>query len=37
MKRFQIWMVTLCFSVLLLGGIAPTPVNAGTMDLITKL
>lgn len=37
MKRFQIWMVTLCFSVLLLGGIAPTPVNAGTMDLISKL
>ena len=37
MKRFQIWMVTLCFSVLLVGGIAPAPVNAGTMDLISKL
>ena len=37
MKRFQIWMVTLCVSVLMVGGIAPTPVSAGTMDLISKL
>ncbi|MCD6294554.1 MAG: DUF2780 domain-containing protein [Deltaproteobacteria bacterium] len=37
MKRFQIWMVALCFSVLLVGGIAPAPVNAGTMDLISTL
>ncbi|MCF8128007.1 MAG: DUF2780 domain-containing protein [Deltaproteobacteria bacterium] len=37
MKRFQIWMATLCFLVFFLGGIAPSPSNAGTMDLITKL
>ena len=30
-------MLTLCFSVLMVGGIAPAPVNAGTMDLISKL
>ena len=30
-------MVTLCFSVFLVGGIAPTQGNAGTMDLISKL
>jgi hypothetical protein len=37
MKRFRIWTLTLCFSVLLVGGITPTPGNAGTMDLITQL
>ncbi len=30
-------MLTLCFSVFLVGGIAPVPGNAGTMDLITQL
>lgn len=37
MKRFKIWMATLCFSVLMVGGITPAPGNAGTMDLISKL
>lgn len=37
MKRLTIWMLTLCFSVLLVGGIPPVPGNAGTMDLITQL
>ena len=37
MKRFQIWVVTLSFSVLLVGGISSAPVSAGTMDLISKL
>jgi Protein of unknown function VcgC/VcgE (DUF2780) len=37
MKRLTIWMTSLCFSVLLVGGITPTPGNAGTMDLITQL
>jgi hypothetical protein len=37
MKRFKVWTLALCFSVLLAGGITPTPGNAGTMDLITKL
>ena len=37
MKQFRIGMVTLCISVLLAGGIAPAPGNAGTMDLISKL
>ena len=37
MKRFKILTMTLCFSVLLMGGVSPTPANAGTMDLITTL
>ncbi|OQY45086.1 MAG: hypothetical protein B6240_09345 [Desulfobacteraceae bacterium 4572_87] len=37
MKRFKILTITLCFSVLLMGGISPTPANSGTMDLITTL
>ena len=37
MKRLTIWMLTLCFSVFLVGGIASVPGNAGTMDLITQL
>lgn len=37
MKRLTIWMLTLCFSVFLVGGVAPIPGNAGTMDLITQL
>ena len=37
MKQFRIWTLTLCFSVLLMGGITPTTGNAGTMDLITQL
>jgi hypothetical protein len=37
MKRFQIWTIAICFSVLLVGGITPAPSNAGTMDLISKL
>jgi len=37
MKRFRIWTITLCFSVLLVGGITPVLGNAGTMDLISKL
>ena len=33
----MIWIVALCFSVLMVGGIQPAAANAGTMDLISKL
>ena len=37
MKRFQIWITTLCFSILIVGGFQIRPGYAGTMDLISTL
>ena len=37
MKRFSVWIGTLCLFVLMVCGLQPITGHAGTMDLITTL